>query len=134
GNGKDILAILNAEFDIIAYPKEHILVETRYPEILPLFHEAGYNTSYYLPQDIHAMDKEAQENTIAEIQAVLDQQAELAISTKYSDYEILHSYFPDRPKYIWSLSHEKIGDYALIRSMLKDPTVKLVLVRYHPLF
>lgn len=114
------------------YPIDKVLIETRYPKALPRFANEGYKTSFYLPQQLYTLDEQALTSTMVVIDSVLQHQPELAISTSYVDYNLIRMYFPERSKYLWSLSHRKFGDYSLVRDFLNDETVQLVLVRYKP--
>ena len=132
-NAQVILEKLNTIFETYSYDTSQVLIETRYPEALPVFQDHGYKTSYYLPQQLHALKEDKLQRTVLSISKILEQQTNLGISTSYEDYKIIKKHFTKRPKYLWSISHRKFGDYSLVQEFLEDSTVKLVLVRYHPL-
>lgn len=113
------------------YPKEKILIETRYPEALPKFTEYGFKTSYYLNYKIQQMDENLLEKEVAHINSILEKQPNIAISSSYLDYDFMTKYFPNKEKCIWVLTPRFHFDFFEIRTILKDPTVKNVLVRYH---
>lgn len=132
-NAELILQKLNSVFLEKNYPKQNVLIETRFPEKLGLFTKAGYKTSYYLKQDLYKLKQTELHTELEQIKTILETQPKVGISTEHFDYEILKEYFPETTKYIWCIRHSKIGDYTLVRNMLKDETVALVLVTYHPL-
>ncbi len=127
-----ILKLLNKIVAQKSYPKDKILIETRFPEKLALFAAQGYKTSYYLQQNLYKLKGEAFISEIKKIETTLASQPKLGISTEHFDYEILKEYFPKTTKYFWCIRHSKIGDYNVVRTMLKDESVALVLVNYNP--
>ncbi len=131
-NAELILQKLNSILNERKYPKQSILIETRYPEKLGLFEAEGYRTSYYLKQNLHKLPKTDLSSEIKNIRDILKIQPYLSISTEHFDYEILKDYFPETTKYFWCIRHSKISDYSLVRNMLKDTTVALVLTNYKP--
>jgi len=131
-NATLILQKLNNILDQKNYPKDKVLVETRFPEKLELFAKAGYKTSYYLKQNLHKLNPTDLSSEIEHIKTLLETQPEVGISTEHVDYEILKEYFPTKTKYLWCIRHSKIRDYSLVRTMLEDETVALVLTRYNP--
>lgn len=131
-NAEKILQNLNTIIAQSNYPTNKILIETRFPEKLGLFAAAGYKTSYYLKQNLHTLNPTVLHSEIENVQALLKAQPGLAISTEHFDYEILKEYFPTTPKYFWCIRHSQIGEYTMVRRMLKDTTVALVLTRYSP--
>ncbi|WP_432410363.1 hypothetical protein [Rasiella sp. SM2506] len=114
------------------YPKQKILIETRFPEKLSLFTAEGYHTSYYLKQNLNKLNRTALDSEIEKIKRILETNPELGLSTEHFDYKVLKKYFPETKKYFWCIRHSKIGDYTLVREILKDNTVALVLTSYHP--
>lgn len=112
------------------YPLEKILVETRYPEALPQFSAAGFKTSFYMPYGLSEMPEEMRDLEIQKIRNVLNQQPNLAISSNYIDYEIMRKAFPQISKYFWITSSITKHGFATPKKILKDSTVKAVLISY----
>ncbi|GAA4234081.1 hypothetical protein GCM10022291_12680 [Postechiella marina] len=109
---------------------QSVLIETRYPEALPIFTKMGFKTSYYLPYKLYQKNDKELKNTVFKINQILKNQPNIAISSSYKDYTIMHQYFPDTPKYFWDLVWPINIDFLLTRRILKDKTVKIVLVHY----
>lgn len=131
-NAEKILQHLNTTMAQSNYPKNKILIETRFPEKLGLFAAEGYKTSYYLKQNLYTLHPTALHSELENVKSILKAQPGLAISTEHFDYEILKQHFPTTPKYFWCIRHSKFSEYTLVRNILKDTTVALVLSRYHP--
>ena len=129
-NSQEIHDLLVSIFKSKSYPLDKVLIETRYPEALPIFSTTGFNTTYYLPQRLMLKDSTALADELNTIKEALNAHPKLGISTAYADYHILKSNFPNKTKYIWSIGHSKIKDYKLIQNILKDETVKIVLASY----
>ncbi|WP_378180934.1 hypothetical protein [Aquimarina sp. SS2-1] len=132
-NEKTAKAILNKLVGIFEkrnYPLEKILIETRYPEVLPVFSDIGFKTSYYLPGGLTKKETTELKRNIEIIEDVLNDQPEVGISTSYKDYHIVNEYFPDRKKYIWVLVPIINLDLLTTNQILKDDTVAVVLVNY----
>lgn len=129
-NADSILVLLIKLFKEKQYPLEKILVETRYPEALPIFHEVGFNTSYYLPSGLGEITEEQYKVEIEKINTVLKNQPEVGISSNYIDYEMMAKEFPHRDKYFWITSSVREHGFSTPRKILKDSTVKAVLISY----
>ncbi len=125
-----ILVHLLEIFNEKAYPLEKILIETRYPEALSEFSKAGFSTTFYLPYGLGEMSEEKYKLEIGKIQFILSQQPKLAISSNYTDYDIMTHEFPDKDKYFWITSSIRSHGFSEPRKILKDPTVKAVLISY----
>lgn len=132
GNSNAVLNKLRALLSEKDYPLQKILIETRYPDALPIFSRAGFKTSYYLPPGLAALDPSKLKTRICEISNVLQEQTGTAISSSYEDYEIMKAYFPDTDKYIWILDGITKRGFLLPREILADTTVKVVLVPLKP--
>jgi len=129
-NAKSIFAKLEHIFTKANYPLQNILIETRHPEALPIFTNAGYKTSYYLPAFLAKRDTVLLKNTIERIKKTLEEQPNIAISTSHKDYHIIKEHFPEHRKYVWVLVPVVNIDFFTTREILKDETVKVVLVEY----
>ena len=132
-NAQEVYNKLQAIFSKKQYPVTKVLIETRYPNALPMFTKAGYITSYYLPYNLIGKQNEDLDTELLKISEILKQQPEIGISTNYIDYEIIKEHFPNKPKYIWALVPAINRNFLKTRRLLKDETVKVVLVNYKAL-
>lgn len=112
------------------YKHSKVLVETVNPAALPIFDRSGFITSYYLPYGLCLKDSKDLEETIALIKRNLLLQPNLALSSDYQDYSIVSKYFPKRNKYFWAIERPINSKYKAIRTVLKDTTVKALLLNY----
>src|SRR5690554_3875117 len=112
---------------------DNILVETRYPEALPSFHEVGFKTSYYLPYGLSEMSLEKYKSEIKKIRLILQEQPYLGVSSNYTDYAVMAKEFPKNEKYFWITSSVRKHGFSEPRKILKDSTVKEVLISYKAL-
>jgi len=110
---------------------ENIIIETRYPEALPIFTNNGFLTSYYLPYRLYKKDNDELKVVITNIKKVLAEQPNIAISTSHKNYEIVNYFFPKKTKYIWALVYPINFDFFIINKLLNDEKVKVVLVNYN---
>lgn len=129
-NKDKILQKLTALFSEKEYPLEKVLVETRYPEALSKFSASGFRTSYYLPYGLTEITAEKRNIELQKISKILDEQPYLAISSNYTDYDIMHESFPTKDKYFWITSSVRTHGFSTPRRILKDSTVKAVLISY----
>ena len=129
-NALEILEKLKIVLGKYNYPYHKILVETRYPDKLDKFNEAGFLTSYYLPYGLYKKKDKELKKQIEVIQEILEKQPNLGISANVNDYEIMLKYFPKRTKYTWALGRLYSNNFRATRKALKDSTVKIVLVSY----
>lgn len=133
-NSRLIFNRLTEVFDTFNYNIENVLVETRYPEALPLFTENGFITSYYLPSGLRNKKLINLTSEIQRINEILIKQPNIGISSNYKDYQILQEYFPNKDKYLWMTSSITERWFQETRSILKDKKVKVVLVNYNAIF
>ena len=129
-NSELILSKLTSLLNQRNYPFDKILIETRYPEALPIFTNKGFKTSYYFPFGLHKKSTPELIEEINKIKTVLNNQPEIGISSDYKDYEIMKEYFPDKNKYLWMTSSITERWFKRTRTILKDEKVKVVLVHY----
>lgn len=125
--------ILNRLLEVLGkrnYPLNKVLIETRYPEALPIFTEKGFLTSYYLPSGLYYKSNNEKELAIKKIKEHLSKQPKIGISSNYYDYQIMKDNFPERDKYLWMINSVKERWFTKSRTVLKDEKVKVVLVRY----
>ena len=115
------------------YPKEKILVETRYPEALPKFTQFGFMTSYYLDSKVKKVKGNAASEEADKIRSILENQPKIGISCGYLGYEFMSKFFPKKEKYVWVLTPRIHPDFFKIRRMLNDQTIKVVLIKYNAL-
>lgn len=129
-NAENVLGRINYLLKKHNKLKEHFLVETVRPDALKIFNETGFETSYYLPY-LHLLKADDLKDTLSYINKILKTQPELGISTHYKSYPILENQFSNTKKYLWVLGGTNIyKDFFLIRKLLKDESVKVVLVSF----
>lgn len=121
-NSKSILRLINKTIKSKNIPKTSIIIETQYPDALPIFDKAGYKTSYYLPLDI--------ETNLKRIRTILSNQPKIAISSDYRNYEIMKRRFPNRTKYLWMIDDFRSHKFKA-RQILNDTLVKVLLVKFN---
>ncbi len=124
-----ITAILSAK----NYKLNKVLIETRHPEALPIFTEAGFKTCYYLPKRLYLKSPNELKKYISRITKVLKKQPRIGISTDFQDYDIMNEYFPEREKYTWVLVFPINKHLLITKRILNDPMVKIVLTKYNSL-
>ena len=115
------------------YPKAKILIETRFPEALPIFTSSGFKTSYYLPFGLSKMKDSILNNNLNQIKKILTEQPKIGISSNYKDYEIMHVNFPNKIKYTWITDGLRHRNYNVTNQLLNDSTVAVVLVSFKTL-
>lgn len=120
--------LINKKYDF-----SKILIETRYPEALPIFTKAGFKTSFYLPKKLHLKSAIELKKSIDNISVVLENQPKIGISTNLHDYEVLNTFFPNKTKYIWTLAFPLNKYMFLTNKILKDSTVEIVLTKFNTL-
>lgn len=112
------------------YPIQKILVETRFPEALPIYAEKGFMTSYYLPFGLSKMDTIDLNKNLTKIKTVLKNQPSIGISLNYGDYELINKHFPNSTKYLWIIDGLRHRNFKVMNALLDDPKVKIVLVSF----
>jgi len=131
GNSRKVLDKLLIVFSKINYPLDKILVETHNPNTLPIFSDAGFKTSYYLPYGLCKMGANELNTTIGSIKNVLSTNPDMAISSDIQDYQILDVNFPNKIKYTWVTGSVFRNNFFLAQKALRDPKVGIVLVTYN---
>ena len=130
-NKDNAYLILNRLEDLFQnYKHSKVLVESVNPEALPIFDRSGFITSYYLPYGLSLRTSVDLEETITLIKRNILLQPNLALSSDYQDYELVSKYFPKREKYFWAIERPINTKYNAIQSVLKDSTVKALLLNY----
>ena len=124
-NTLDSLFIMNHIFR-----KRSVLIESTDINSLKVFFDSGYRTSWYITAIINESNKE---DIIKDIDSkIID--FEYEISSNYKNYRYLSEAFPNRDKNFWILTStydfETVSKFDLIRKMLKDESVKTVLIPY----
>ena len=132
-NSNDVLILLQSIFAERSYPVNKVLIEASYPEALPIFTKIGYKTSYYLPYDLRKKTEVELEIEINKIDSILKKQPDIGISSDYRDYNIMNQNFPNKKKYLWMINSITKRWFTKTRKILKDSTVKIVLVNYKSL-
>lgn len=115
----------------IAY--SNILIESNQPQLLKSFSDLGFKISYYLPNELYKKTTQELETELLKIKQALNEQPKLAISTNHDNYTIVEEHFKQTDKYIWALVWPVNIDFLTVRKLLKDNTVKVVLVNYKAL-
>lgn len=128
-----VLKKLKADLNKLNYDYTNVLVESTIPEALPIFSREGFKTSYYLPPNIYSKPQTKKDSIIQLIQSKLNNDNKLAVSTNYKNYNFLKDNFPETTKYIWALTPRINLDQLKVRSILKDSTVSILIVRYRSL-
>lgn len=131
GNAKPILEKLLALFNAKNYPLEKVLIESRKANELLIFEKEGFKTSFYLPYGLYKKDSLSLSKNITEIKNVIRSQPNIAISTSFKNYDIIKKEFPEHTKYIWAIVKPIHFGHFKIREILKDKSVKVVLLNYH---
>lgn len=129
-NSEKILERLLEIFSKYNFALDRILIETQQPKALGIFNDAGFLTSYYLPYGLAQKSRLELKPEVDSILSVLNQQPYLAISSSYKDYEIMDTYFPNRSKYLWMVDGVLSHGISNPRKILKDETVKALVVRF----
>ncbi len=132
-NAVEIHALLEKLCKKYQYPKDKFLVETRYPEALPIFTKNDFICTYYLPYHIYKREESEKQKILFHINEILKAQPTIGVSAAYKDYDILHKNFPTKNKYMWIIESTRNRKLSLTRKILKDSTVKVVLISYHTL-
>ncbi len=132
-NAEEIYLLLEKLCKKHHYSKNKFLIETRYPNALPIFTKNNFICSYYLPYNMHKKEKSELQNTIFHINEILKLQPSIGISAAYKDYDILQKNFPKKNKYIWITEGTMNRKFSLTRKILNDSTVKVVLISYQTL-
>lgn len=121
------LEILTDSFQLA---KERIIVESMQPELLTIFQQAGYLTSYYLPPNLHKMKPAKLKEKLNEIKDNLASHPELYISSFYKDYGIMKQHFPERKKLLWNLFYDIYPYRGQLYHMLMDEKVEVMLITF----
>ena len=128
-NASEILNLVTIALKKTSIQTHQIIIESRYPEGLPLFTNAGYSISYYLPYNISEEKTATKEAHIKNIKSIILAQPTIAISSSYKDYNFMKTHFPNTTKYLWMI--DGIGAHGFQASeILKDPTVAILLVKF----
>lgn len=114
-------------------PKEKVLIETRYPEALPIFLENGFLSSYYITSRVENLKGADLKAALHSIKVILEKHPKMAISFSYEKYEVLSEAFPAVKKYIWQLVRVVNLQGLQARKILNDDTVEVLLINYKPI-
>lgn len=130
-NEKNIIQILN----ILAKKyknKANIFLESADAELIPELINAGFYTSYYLPNLTNLNNTEMQKEII-KIQSKITKYNISTISQNIDNYNLMREYFPNLNKQIWALNFEWNDEknHERIFNLLKeDSSIKICLVNY----
>jgi len=109
--------------------RANIIVESMEASCLSDYTRAGYNTSCYLP--IFSPYKISDEQIIEYVETIAAKLNESYVTFVSADYKLYHfikRYFPDANILLWQHHRNLLSPY-LRGKMLKDPNVKVLLVR-----
>ena len=83
--------------------REKILVESGRADLLPLFSDASFFTSYYIPLfNPYLISDDETKHWVDSISSVLTRSKVNALSGYYFQYPFLHNYFPVYPLLTWA--------------------------------
>ena len=130
-NAKPILKKLLLLFIAKNYPLNKVLIESKKANELLIFEKEGFKTSYYLPNNLYYIDSLSLSTSILEIKKIIKTQPNIALSTSLKNYNIIKKEFPKHTKYIWAIVKPLHFHHFKIRKILKDKSVKVVLLKYN---
>jgi len=114
--------------------KKNVIVESTNAFFLKSFFHKGFPTSYYLPINLHLLNKEELKTTIHIIRDNIDSNNNTYISSNYKDYNILKEYFPNQKKLCWFTtigSMNKFKARLLLYKTALDKNVEVLLIPFH---
>ncbi|MGM0932669.1 MAG: hypothetical protein ACQEWD_04420 [Bacteroidota bacterium] len=111
--------------------KKNIKVESKKPELLGLFRDRGYLTSYYLPQGLDHQDQSKATQTQTEIRELKENYPSDYLSSSLGEYIYVNKNFPNHNKLLWHLGGmESFKNKRRIYKALLDKNVELILLPY----
>lgn len=130
--------------NIININKDQLVVESKNPEFLNIFHKNGYKTSYYLPGNLYALQDTALEKEIQTVKDLSSANETTFLSANLDHYHLLKEHFPDRKMLTWAYNYsegftlnpikvfKKIKPVYYKYKVLSDENVAAVLFIYQP--
>lgn len=113
-------------------PRNHIIIESSFPELITNFKKAGYNTSYYLPPFLYSKSKDSLNYYINQIELKTKNYPTDYISFDYLNFPIISNRFPHIKKISWYSDQKgiinKIYSKFLVYEVLLDKNVDFFLL------
>lgn len=115
-------------------PQKQFIVEATQPELLKLFANSGFQTSYYLHwPGLYQLSEENLSETISQIKANIFPELSY-ISSSYHDFELLNQHFPNQEKLLWLTENETkfsstIKEHWHRMEIVNHPKTKVLLVQ-----
>jgi hypothetical protein len=133
-NKEKSLLELNKIVEKLRIPKNKIIVESSFPELIQGFKTEGYKTSYYLPPFLYDKSKDSLEYFISEINTKAQKFPTNYMSFDSNNYPIVAEKFPDFKKISWYSNQgsivKKIPSKILLYKILLDKNVDFVLLPF----
>lgn len=111
--------------------KNQFIIESNNPNALLSFSKNGYQTSYYVPSQMHTKDSLKLYKTLKIISKNSNLDSNMYLSSNYKDYNILKTYFPKREFLFWhtgnrgGMTKEQLDE--IVDNILEDEQVKVLL-------
>jgi hypothetical protein len=139
-NQLKIIQRLNYLVNAYKLNKSSIIIESTKSNLLKLFSDNNFITSYYLPSELYRTDKEELLKKCEIIKVNINNYSTNFISTNYLDYSIIKKEFPKKEILTWIIDdNPKINSFKNLRKSLskfkhrlkvfRDKKVKVVLVK-----
>ncbi|MEO7977152.1 hypothetical protein [Flavobacterium sp.] len=113
-------------------PRNHIIIESSFPELITNFKKAGYKTSYYLPPFLYSKSKDSLNYYIDQIELKTKNYPTDYISFDYLNFPIISNKFPHLKKISWYSDQKgiinKIYSKFLVYEVLLDKNVDFFLL------
>ena len=120
-------------FNKVQFPLDKVLIESSSIEALLPFTKIGVKTTLNFSVVLNNLKNPNFLRENRNLDSILNSHTEIGVSASYRHYGVVNSRFPSRDKYIWILSHSKIKEHRLVRSILNNDKVKVVLAPYGPI-
>lgn len=128
-NNTSILEELNRLCSKYNIKKDNLIVESSAPYCLPIFQDANYKTSFYIPK---FKPKRSSQNEIQRhtqyIRDAISKYDITTISGYYYQYEFMRDSFPDKNVMIWYIHNNPMIRNRCIKLANNDDNVKVLLV------
>jgi hypothetical protein len=112
--------------------RNHIIIESSFPELITNFKKAGYKTSYYLPPFLYSKSKDSLNYYIHQIDLKTKNYPTDYISFDYLNFPIISNKFPYLKKISWYSDQKgiinKIYSKFLVYEVLLDKNVDFFLL------
>ena len=86
-----------------------------------------------ISNNLYKLPKKELDIAIKKIKIILNKQPKTGVSFNHNNYQIVNNHFPKRQKYVWNLVRFINLGILNSRKILKDETVKIVLVNFKPI-